>query len=167
MNTTASPSPTSLRDATAACVLAQGLSPAQVDVLAACMREQRHATGAVLAREGSSDTRLWVIVEGSLGVIKQHGTPDQTLLVTLKAGDLVHELGFLDGAERYASLVARSQLHVLVLQRDALEGLIDSQPRLVYAVLRAIMRSVHRVQQQQAMQASELTNYIVKQHGRY
>jgi CRP/FNR family transcriptional regulator, cyclic AMP receptor protein len=156
-----------LQEAVSASPLAQDLSPQQASVLAGVMREERHAAGAVLAREGTADTKLYVIVAGTLGVIKAHGTPDQQLLLTLNPGDLAHELGFMDGAERYASLVARSELRVLVLERDALEGLIDSQPRLVYGVLRAIVRAVHRVQKGLAVQASELTNYIVKQHGRY
>jgi CRP/FNR family transcriptional regulator, cyclic AMP receptor protein len=54
-----------------------------------------------------------------------------------------------------------------VLERERLEALIDSQPRLLYAVMRAILRTGHGVQTRMAVQAAELTNYIVKQHGRY
>ena len=93
--------------------------------------------------------------------------PDETLVVTLNAGDFAHELGFLDGAERYASLLAATAGQVLVLEREKLESLIDNHPRILYAVMCAIVRTVHRVQTRLAMQASELTNYIVKQHGRY
>jgi CRP/FNR family transcriptional regulator, cyclic AMP receptor protein len=156
-----------LQQALGASPLAQDLSPEQAALLAGVMREERHAAGAVLAREGASDSRLYAVITGTLGVIKAHGTPDQQLLLTMNPGDLVHELGFMDGAERYASLVARSEVHVLVLERAALESLIDSQPRVVYGVLRAIVRTVHRVQKSMAVQATELTNYIVKQHGRY
>jgi len=56
---------------------------------------------------------------------------------------------------------------VLVLEREWLESLIDSHPRILYGVMCAIVRTVHRVQTRLSMQASELTNYIVKQHGRY
>ena len=56
---------------------------------------------------------------------------------------------------------------VLVLEREKLESLIDSHPRILYRVMCAIVRTVHRVQTRLSMQASELTNYIVKQHGRY
>jgi hypothetical protein len=31
----------------------------------------------------------------------------------------------------------------------------------------SIVRAVHRLQTRLSMQAAELTNYIVKQHGRY
>lgn len=156
-----------LLQAVSASTLAQDLSPQQAAVLAGVMREETHAAGTVLAREGTSDPKLYAIVSGTLGIIKGHDTADQQLLLTLNPGDLTHELGFLDGAERYASLVARSEVHVLVLERTALESLIDTQPRVVYGLLRAIVRTVHRVQKGLAVQASELTNYIVKQHGRY
>jgi CRP/FNR family transcriptional regulator, cyclic AMP receptor protein len=156
-----------LLQAVSASPLAQDLSPEQAAVLAGVMREEHHAEGAVLAREGTSDPTLYAVVTGSLAIVKAHGTPDQQLLLTLNPGDLAHELGFMDGAERYASLVARGHVHVLALDRSALESLIDSQPRVVYGVLRAIVRTVHRVQKGLAVQASELTNYIVKQHGRY
>jgi hypothetical protein len=54
-----------------------------------------------------------------------------------------------------------------VLTRAALESLLDAQPRVVYVVMGAIVRAAHRVQSRLSVQAVELTNYVVKQHGRY
>jgi hypothetical protein len=56
---------------------------------------------------------------------------------------------------------------VLVLQRAALEALLDSHPRVVYNVMRAIFRVVHAIMHRLGAQQSELTNYIYKQHGKY
>ncbi|WP_119286536.1 cyclic nucleotide-binding domain-containing protein [Azohydromonas sediminis] len=159
--------PPILADTVRASRLATGLDDAQVAVLAERVSLQALSKGQVLAPEGSADNRLYVIVEGSIAVVKGHATPGEEVLVTLHAGDFVHELGFLDGAPRYASLVAASDGRVLVLEREALEGLIESHPRIVYAVMCNIVRAVHQVQTRLAVQASELTNYIVKQHGRY
>jgi len=99
--------------------------------------------------------------------VRHRGTPAETVLATLRAGDFAHELGFLDGTPCYASLLATSAAHVLLLERTRLESLIDSEPRLLYAVMRAILRSTHALQTRLSTQASELTNYVVKQHGRY
>jgi CRP-like cAMP-binding protein len=147
--------------------LAKDLTMGQTDVLAGVVRLEAFRHHDVLAREGTVDDRLLVVVDGSLGVIRHAGTPDETLLATLGPGDLAHELGFLDGTPRYGTLVAGSDTRVLVLERGGLESLIDAHPRIVYAVMCAIVRAVHRVQTRLSMQASELTNYIVKQHGRY
>lgn len=163
MNTSA----TSLLASTKASRLAEGLNDEQVAVLAGLLQLQTFQPHEVLAREGSVDNHLYVVVEGSLGVVKNLGGPEESLLFALKQGDFAHELGFLDGAERYASLVANTAAKVLTLEREKLESLIDTHPRVLYAVMSAIVRTVHRVQTRLAVQASELTNYIVKQHGRY
>ena len=154
-------------DAVRACPLSQELSDDQTAVLAALMQMETYAAHQVVAQEGHSDNRLYVVAEGSLSVIKQVGGPEESLLVSLKPGDFAHELGFLDGAQRYASLVAGSAARVLVLERQALESLIETHPLILYRVMCSIVRTVHRVQTRLAVQASELTNYIVKQHGRY
>lgn len=147
--------------------LAQSLGPEQVAVLATVVRLARYSAQDLLAPEGHSDNHLYELVEGSLGVVRHRGTPDEVTIATLRVGDFAHELGFLDGAERYASLVAQTDVRVLVLEREGLESLIDGHPRILYAVMRNIVRTVHQVQTRLSMQASELTNYIVKQHGRY
>jgi ribosome-associated toxin RatA of RatAB toxin-antitoxin module/CRP-like cAMP-binding protein len=147
--------------------LAQDLTAEQTQVLASVVSLATFRANDILAVEGTTDNHLYEVVEGSLGVVKHRGTPDETVLVTLQPRDFAHELGFLDGAQRFASLVATTDARVLVLERTGLESLIDTHPRIVYRVMCAIVQTVHRIQTRLSMHATELTNYIVKQHGRY
>jgi CRP-like cAMP-binding protein len=147
--------------------LAAELDAGQAAVLAGLMTLETCAPGLVLSREGSVDQRLYVVVSGTLSVVKNLGSADETLLVTLQADDFAHELGFLDGTEQYASLVAAAESQVLVFERSKLESLIDTHPLILYRVMCAIVRTVHRIQARQSMQAAELTNYVFKTHGRY
>lgn len=163
MLTTALP----LHDLVKASRLGHDLTPEQVVILAGLVTCEQFKANQMLAREGDADNHLYVIVDGAVGVVKHHGTPDETLIVTLGPDDFVHELGFLDGQKRYASLVALRDTRVLVLEREQLERLIDSHPQILYRVMCTIVRTVHSIQNRLAMQASELTNYIFKQHGRY
>jgi CRP-like cAMP-binding protein len=156
-----------LEQAVLASPLSAGLDASQQAVLATRLRLQPVQAAQLLAEEGRVDNRLFVIVQGALAIVKHRGTPDETVLATLNPGDFAHELGFLDGAPRHASLIASRDGQVLVLEREQLESLIDTHPRVLYAVMCAIVRTVHRVQTRLSVQASELTNYIVKQHGRY
>ena len=147
--------------------LAAGLNDEQIHTLAGVVNLRSWQRGDVLAQEGSVDDRMLVIVDGSIAVVRHRGTVDESLLVTLRPGDFAHELGFLDGTPRNASLVAAEPTRVLVLTRRALESLIESQPRVLYGVMCAIVRAAHRVQARLSVQAVELMNYVVKQHGRY
>jgi ribosome-associated toxin RatA of RatAB toxin-antitoxin module/CRP-like cAMP-binding protein len=156
-----------LYEAVRACPLAADLTPEQTAVLAGLVRLESFQPKQMLASEGSTDNRLYVVVEGSLGVVKHRDTPDEVVLATLNPGDFAHELGFLDGAPRYASLVSLNGARVLTLEREKLETLIESQPLVLYRVMCAIVRTVHRIQTRLSVQATELTNYVTKQHGRY
>ncbi|MEO8078899.1 MAG: cyclic nucleotide-binding domain-containing protein [Caldimonas sp.] len=156
-----------LEDIVGASPLGRGLSSEQVMVLAGLVALRRYGPSDVIAREGTVDDRLVVVVDGALDVVKNLGTPNESTLTTLHAGDLAHELGFLDGTPRYTTLVATSAARVLVLERGRLESLIETHPRILYAVMCAIVRTVHSVQTRLSVQATELLNYVVKQHGRY
>jgi CRP-like cAMP-binding protein len=159
--------PTTPYDALRASSLAAELDEAQCRTLAALLTMRDLADGEVLVREGSSDSHLYLLVAGSVAVARAAGTPEEVVLFTLKAGDAVGELSFLDDNLHYASVVARGAVRVLVLARQQLESLLDRDPHVVYRVMRAIVRHVHQVQHRLAAQATELTNYITKQHGRY
>jgi CRP/FNR family cyclic AMP-dependent transcriptional regulator len=143
------------------------LSSEQAGILAGHLAFRDLAPGEVLVGEGTSDDHLYVIVRGSLGVIRNAGTPSQVTLLTLTSGDLVGELSFLDETPHYASLVAVGATRVFGLERGKLESLLATHPEIVYRVMRAIVRTVHEIQRRISMQTTELTNYIYKQHGKY
>jgi len=147
--------------------LTNELDGAELEALAAEMSLRELSQGEVLVAEGSVDDHLYVVVSGLLGVVKYAGTPEEDQKTLIRPGGVAGELAFIDGAIRYASLVALHPTVVLSLERTRLEALVDVQPRLVYHLMRAIVRIVHAIQRVQSMQSAELTNYVYKVHGRY
>ena len=158
---------TSAREALESSRLGPELTGQQLDTLAAYVTLRDLAPGEVLVAEGTSDDHLYGLLAGALDVVRNAGKPDAVTLFTLTRGDLVGELSFLDATPHYASLVASGPTKVFGLERDKLESLLDSHPQIVYRVMRAIVRTTHQIQRRLSMQSVELTNYIVKQHGRY
>jgi CRP/FNR family cyclic AMP-dependent transcriptional regulator len=143
------------------------LTPEQSATLSELIRVRQLADGEVLLKEGTRDNHLYVLVSGTLAVVRNSGTPEEVVLFTLNAGDLVGELSFIDGTEHYASLIARGDTEVFGLEREQLESLLTAHPEIVYRVMRAIIRTAHNIQRRISMYSIELTNYIYKQHGRY
>jgi len=147
--------------------LAAELTDEQCRVLATLVTLRALKQGEVLVHEGTVDNHLYVILGGTLGVIKNAGTDHAVTVNTLAPGDFVGEMGFMDGTVLYASKVALGDTQVLGLEREKLESVLKSHPEIVYRVMRAIIRVVHQIQRRLSMQQVELSNYIYKQHGRY
>ena len=147
--------------------LAAELTDDQCKTLARLVAVRDLKQGEVLAREGEVDNHIYVILAGTLGVVKHAGSNDAITINTLAAGDFVGEMGFMDASEAYASKIALGDTRVLGLEREKLESLLTSDPLIVYRVMRAIIRVVHQIQRRLAMHQVELSNYIYKQHGRY
>jgi CRP-like cAMP-binding protein len=148
-------------------VLTPELSEAQCQALAGLMTRRTLADGEVLVREGTVDSHLYLLVRGAVALARAAGTPEEVQLFTLNQGDTIGELSFLDDHVHYASVVARGACTVLALSRQRFESLLNSDPQLLYRVMRAIVRRVHQQQHRLSAQAAELANYVYKQHGRY
>jgi CRP-like cAMP-binding protein len=100
-------------------------------------------------------------------VVKVTGGGALVSLHVLHAGDMVGELGFIDGVEHSAAIRALNNCEVFTLHRKDFEALLQEDPDLVYKVMRAIVRTVHTILRRMNIQYVEMTNYIGREHGRY
>ena len=143
------------------------LSDAQCERLAGIVTACGLKQGEFLFDEGHKDDSLHVITKGSLDVVKVTGGDALVSLHVLHEGDMVGELGFIDGIEHSAGVRALNDCEVFTLHRNDLESLVPEDPDLVYKVMRAIIRTVHAILRRMNVQYVEMTNYITRQHGRY
>ncbi len=123
--------------------------------------------GEVLIEEGKIDNSLHIVIAGNLAVTRQTAGGELLTLHILQQGELAGALGFIDGQEHSATLRAVGPTRVFSLERTHFESLLETQPSIVYRVMRAIIRGVHNTLRRMNMQQLELTNYITQQHGRY
>ncbi len=123
--------------------------------------------GSFLLEEGHQDDAIHVVTKGTLEVVKPTGAGDWITLQLLRPGDMAGALGFIDGVEHSAAIRALTNTEVFSLSRESLEQFLESDPKLVYLVMRAIIRTVHTILRRMNLQYVEMSNYINKQHGRY
>ena len=143
------------------------LSDEQCALLAAVTTACSIGDRGFLIEEGHQDDAIHVLINGHMEVVTQTGGGDWVSLQILREGDMIGEMGFIDGVEHSASLRAMGNCELIRLDRASFEGLLQQDPDLVYKVMRAIMRTVHRILRGMNVQYVELTNYIAKQHGPY
>jgi MFS family permease len=99
-----------------------GLSIATVETLAVHARERAVTDGEVLLREGATGDRMFVIAEGAQQVTADG--PGE--LAVLGVGDWVGEIALLRDQPRSATVAARGNGRVLVIERDVFLGAVST-----------------------------------------
>ena len=112
---------------------------AEIESIAAHLRVERRAQGDRVCKEGDRDPSLFVIAEGSVAIVKQDAG-EERLLARLGPGQTIGEMALLDGQPRAATVAAAEDLVLLVLDRAALERLVDEKPRLGVKLLWKLAR---------------------------
>ncbi|MDD3608765.1 MAG: cyclic nucleotide-binding domain-containing protein [Halothiobacillaceae bacterium] len=135
-------------------------------IVAGVCAQRTVPSGEVLFNEGDSDNELFIIIEGRLAVSRSTSGYTNVLHI-LNPGDLAGESGFLDGKPHSATLRAMGETTVLCLHRERLESLMNEHPHLVYAVMRAIIRSIRETIRRMNSQCQQMSNYISQFGGRY
>jgi len=155
----------SATDALRATPLVSELTAAEIDTLARLVHVRALADGEVLVAEGAKDSKLHVVLSGRIDVVRagEHGNH---VLQSLRAGDLVGELSFMEDAPRFAGLVATGPTEVLALDRVDFETLIAGSPWIVYKVMRAIMHAARNVQRRLSLQMRDFENYLYRTGAR-
>lgn len=142
--------------------LATELSQDQVRTLAGIAVCRTLADGESLIEEGTSDGSLYAVCEGKLKICRPGPHGDPVTLHTVGVGNMVGEIGFLDGLTRTATVQASGPATVIGLNREALEGLIDQDPWLVYRVMRAVIRSIYKVVTNLNRDNQDLVEYVMR-----
>ena len=147
--------------------LGHELSEDECRTLLQVMHVRRLKDGEVFIEQGAKDNALHLLASGQLMVTKTAAGGDSVKLYTMKPGELAGAMGFVDGIARSVALHAVGDTVVYSLERDAFEPLVEQHPRLVYHIMRAVTRTAHTALLGVNHQVEELTNYIIRQHGRY
>lgn len=143
------------------------LTAEECKVLATIMGCRRLQDGETLVTEGSEDHALFVLAEGRLAVISDGGDQPQLLVYTMLSGECAGTRAFVDRTPRRATLRAVGPATVYTMLPERFETLLDSHPRIVYKVMRALFRITHSNLMRMNQETQQLSNYITKTHGRY
>lgn len=101
------------------------------------------ADGALL-REGDPPTTVVVVLAGTVKVTKTGTSGREVLLELRSAGDVLGELGAIDGAPRSATVVALGEVEALAVPADRFDRLLRERAGLAHAVLTTVVQRLRR-----------------------
>ena len=116
------------------------LSRSQTEVLLGHMEDTTFAEDAPLFKEGDHGDRLYYIVAGFLEVVKSQGEGRARVLASMGPGETLGEMAIIDDLPRSATVVARSEVHALVLTREAFEQVVNEEPVIGVEILKGLAR---------------------------
>ena len=117
------------------------LGPEEARCVVDYMRLVAFPAGAIMLREGDQarTNYLLLVLSGEVTVDKNDASPTETLSVSvLGPGNVIGEMGLLDGAPRSVTCRAATAIQAAGLSRDALELLIGEQPRVAAKLMVAL-----------------------------
>lgn len=147
-------------------VLGTELTEEEARALAERMEVVTLTDGQTLVAEAEERRTLFLLVVGRLDVSKVVGATEETVY-QMRSGECAGTRAFVDGSTRKAALRSVGESLVLTLEPEAFEALIDTHPRLVYKIMRAIFRITHTNLMRANLEAAELKNYLMQGSRRY
>lgn len=129
------------------------LSHEEARTVVAYMKPHRIGEGTTFIREGDIDDTdfMLLVLDGEVTIETIVVSRTEPITVTvLGPGSLIGEMGLLDGAPRSASCTAMTDLRCAILTRDAMNQLLDHQPRTAAKLMMAIsLRIAQRMRETQ------------------
>jgi CRP/FNR family transcriptional regulator, cyclic AMP receptor protein len=124
----------------ASCPLFKGIDGDGLAALAERATSVDFPTGHVIARQGEIGTGFFVIIDGTVRVVR-----DGEVVARLGPGEFFGELSVLDRMPRNATVAAETATTCLALASWDFEKVLLAQPALTLAILRGVARRLREV----------------------
>jgi CRP-like cAMP-binding protein len=150
--------------------LSEELRDSEVDLLASLISVRDYKAGDLILKPGDTELKDTLLILGSGDVEATVTAGGEPLSLHLQhPGDLAGIIGFVGGSvmQISATVIAKTDSKVLLLDRVRFESLLNINPAIVYYVMRGVVRNVHGIVRRMNMQSLEMNNYVFKQGGRY
>ena len=119
--------------------LFSGLSSKNIKRIAGIFKERSFKRGETIVEQGKPGIGLFVIVSGSVQIIKKTAGGDEFEIAVTGPGDFIGEMSVLDGALRSASVIAVEDTNCLALVSWDFKALMNNNPEIALEILPVVV----------------------------
>lgn len=116
----------------------------QLDAINQLLKELQYIKGEVLINEGDLGDELYILVEGSVRILKGRGTAQELELNKMSGVSYFGEMSILDDEPRSASVVADTDCSLLVLRGEQLKILIHQLPEIAFEIFKVLTARIRQ-----------------------
>ena len=108
--------------------------------------ERSLQAGEILLEQGEAGDHVYLVVDGRLRAVLDHGTDAARELATLEAGAVIGEIAPLAGGRREATVVADTPTTVLEITAEGFEQLLADEPAVAGRLAALATERLHEAQ---------------------
>ncbi len=126
------------------------LKEASTDIIEGLVKaavERSFQQGQIIFQEGSTGRELYLIVEGTIEVVKGRGA-DEMVLARHGQGDFFGEMSFIEDNPRFATIRALEPTRLLEFSEQNLRSVLLRQPRLLYGMVQELSSRLRKADMQ-------------------
>jgi CRP/FNR family transcriptional regulator, cyclic AMP receptor protein len=120
--------------------LFEGLSKKQLKKVADLADVARFMGGSTLVRQGDIGDSFYVVLTGQAKVVASGRTVNRLL-----PGDHFGEISLLDGGPRTASVVAETEMTLVIITQKDFLAMLSKDPEITVSLLEGMARTVRRL----------------------
>ena len=115
----------------------------EIELLKKYSTARKYAKSEVVIQEGEgSPFSLYVILSGSVRVVKGLGTFEQSVVGILNKGDFFGEMSLFTKQPRAATVITAEEAVLLEVSQDNVYELIRANPKVFYEILKTLCMRV-------------------------
>lgn len=108
------------------------------------LEEVEYLSGEIVFEEGQLGAELYILLEGSVRILKSRGTENEFLLTRLEAVNYFGEMAILDDEPRSASVVVEGNSRLLVLKGEQLKDLVEQMPEMAFEIIKVLTARIRQ-----------------------
>ena len=118
--------------------------------IAKLAKHHSYKKGDLIVREGDRDGRLFIIISGEVGVVKDLGGESEKLLRVFTSYNYFGEMALIDDYVRTASVVAGKDTEVLSLDQWNIREEIRKYPSIAIELMQTLGRRLRAAEKPEA-----------------
>ena len=116
----------------------QHVAPERLREIALLGRRRLYLAQGLVMQQGAESDSLHIMVRGAVRIERQTAGGDSLLLAELHPGDIVGEMGVLNGDPRTATVTASQDVETLEVSAAHLKGVFQEDPEVLLAIMKVI-----------------------------
>jgi len=123
------------------------LTPAQLEALSNALTKQRFKKHDAVVELGGKSNALYIILAGKARVCLTNERGREVILAILSAGEYIGEMSLIDNEPHSATVIADSQLDVLVLSREGFSRCVIGNSATSLSIMRGLVQRLRKANQ--------------------